>query len=217
MQQAQNSSPLGIPANARDEGHVPIIAPMQIFVLVAPDAPENVKDLQVNSGFYRVLLATDEGLAYTIDKSSDCLFQGTPMNTTLKDTHRILLKTPIGPQEKKDLHTLGALSALFVLVAEVMPMLQLMPMQFQQTMQFCQVNCHLVPLSQQQLLEARNACGILVKQGVIDVCSNNQVDPGKVLNNMTLMYESARDVVGPKPLHVTGGPFADSMMLTFGQ
>jgi hypothetical protein len=56
----------------------------------------------------------------------------------------------------------------------------------------------------------------LVKKSLYARSSDGQLDPGLVLDNMTLMLKSAWDVVG-KPVYVTGGPFAHSMMLTFAQ
>ena len=212
MQQAQNSSPF--PANARDESGVPIIAPMQIFAPVDPDAPTDLKKRQDEKSFYRVMLVGDKGYVYTLDENSHHIFQGAPMNTTLKDTKTIVFKTPIGNEEKEGLRGLGALSALFVLGAEIMPSVRLMPMALQQTMQFCPVNGHLVPLSPQQLRNAQNPCGILVKKSLYARGSDGQLDPGLVLNNMTEMLKRTWDVVG-KPVYVTGGPWAHSMMLTF--
>jgi hypothetical protein len=212
MQQAQNSSPF--PANARDESGVPIIAPMQIFAPVDPDAPTDLKVRQTRDGFYQVMLVGDEGFFHLVAENSNRIFQGAPMNTTLKDTKTIVFKTPIGKEEKEGLRGLGALSALFVLGAEIMPSVRLMPMALQQTMQFCPVNGHLVPLSPQQLLKVQNPCGILVKKSLDARGSDGQLDPGLVLNNMTEMLKRTWDVVG-KPVYVTGGPWAHSMMLTF--
>ena len=212
MQQAQNSSPF--PANARDESGVPIIAPMQIFAPVDPDAPTDLKVRQTRDGFYQVMLVGDEGFFHLVAENSNRIFQGAPMNTTLKDTKTIVFKTPIGNEEKEGLRGLGALSALFVLGAEIMPSVRLMPMALQQTMQFCPVNGHLVPLSPQQLRNVQNPCGILVKKSLYARGSDGQLDPGLVLNNMTEMLKRTWDVVG-KPVYVTGGPWAHSMMLTF--
>ena len=212
MQQAQNSSPF--PANARDESGVPIIAPMQIFAPVDPDAPTDLKVRQTREGFYQVMLVGDEGFFHLVAENSNRIFQGAPMNTTLKDTKTIVFKTPIGNEEKEGLRGLGALSALFVLGAEIMPSVRLMPMALQQTMRFCPVNGHLVPLSPQQLLKVKNPCGILVKKSPDARGSDGQLDPGLVLNNMTEMLKRTWDVVG-KPVYVTGGPWAHSMMLTF--
>ncbi len=81
-------------------------------------------------------------------------------------------------------------------------------------MQLCPVNGHLVPLSPQELHIKQNPCGILVKKSLDARGSDGQVDPGLVLNNMTEMLKRTWDVVG-KPVYVTGGPWAHSMMLTF--
>ena len=212
MQQAQNSSPF--PANARDESGVPIIAPMQIFAPVDPDAPTDLQDIQRSFSFYQVELVCDKGGIFSACQKTNRIFQGAPMNMTLKDTKTIVVSTPIGKKEKDLLHGLGALTSLFVLGKEILPRFRLMPMALQQTMQLCPVTGHLVPLSPKELLNLRNPCGILVKKSPDARGSDGQLDPGLVLNNMTEMLKRTWDVVG-KPVYVTGGPWAHSMMLTF--
>ena len=90
-----------------------------------------------------------------------------------------------------------------------------MPLAAQQRMKFCPVRQQLVPLTTGELAQATHACGMLAQTAMIDVTSGRAaVSPESVVANMHAIYQTAQQVVGPE-LHVTGGPFADSLLLTF--
>jgi hypothetical protein len=92
----------------------------------------------------------------------------------------------------------------------------LMPLALQKRMKLSDhLTPHLTPLTAAELREAKHGCGMLSQTPVLDVCSaDGAVDAISAIANMHAVHAAAQQIVGPD-LHVTGGPFADSLMLTF--
>jgi hypothetical protein len=97
-----------------------------------------------------------------------------------------------------------------------------MPMLLQQRMKLCPLRQQLVPLTGAELRGAQHACGMLTQTPLLSVSQDGEnaqqricsPDPDKALANMRALHDASRKVVGSE-LHVTGGPFAETMFLTF--
>lgn len=193
------------------------IVPMQTFTLCADASSQPELARQMAFTFYKTLLSCGRGLVYTLDTSSNCSFAGMPMARQLPNTHAFVIGAPLGPVETRHLRTLGALQSSFVLgAAQALAHLPpLMPLALQQRMRFCPVRQQLAPLTATELREAKHGCGMLAQTAVLNVAdAAGAAEPNATVANMHALHSAASQIVG-LDLHVTGGPFADSLMLTF--
>jgi hypothetical protein len=173
--------------------------------------------------FYKTMLSCGRGLVYTLDLANGCTYAGMPMSRQLKNTHALVVGAPLGATEALNLRVLGALQSTFVLgAAEALAhMPPVMPLALQQHMSLsapqlgAQLPLQLAPLTPAELREAKHGCGMLAQTAVLDVCSaSDAVDVQAAVANMHAVHVAAQQIVGPD-LHVTGGPFAYSLMLSF--
>jgi len=195
----------------------PSIVPMQTFTLRAEAETQQELARQMTYTFYKTLLSCGDGLVFTLDMKEAAAFAGMPMSRQLQHTPAVVVGSPLDDAELQYLRVLGALQSSFVLpAADALAALPpLMPLAAQQRMKFCPVRQQLVPLTSGELAQATHACGMLAQTAMIDVTSGRAaVSPESVVANMHAIYQTAQQVVGPE-LHVTGGPFADSLLLTF--
>jgi len=193
------------------------IVPMQTFTLRADASSQPELSRQMAFTFYKTLLSCGRGLVYTLDTGSGRAFAGTPMARQLPDTLAFVIGAPLGPVETRLLRALGALQSSFVLGAAqaLAHMPPLMPLALQQRMRFCPARQQLAPLTAPELREAKHGCGMLAQTAVLNVLdAAGAAEPNATVANMHALYGAAKQIVGPD-LHVTGGPFADSLMLTF--
>jgi hypothetical protein len=84
-----------------------------------------------------------------------------------------------------------------------------MPLGLQQRMQMCPVRQKLAPLAPADLSQATHACGILAQTAMLALS-----DEQSIVGNMHAVHDAVQQVVGPH-LHVTGGPFADTLTFSF--
>ena len=189
----------------------PSLVPMQAFSLNTEGTTQEELSRQLRYTFYKTLLACGEGLVYTVDHNATAAFAGMPMCRQLSNTHSIVLGSPLPEAERKKLHVLGALQSLFVLSAEqaIGNLPPFMPLALQQRMQMCPVRQQLAPLAPADLSQATHACGILAQTGMLALS-----DEHSIVGNMHAVHDAVQQVVGPH-LHVTGGPFADTLTFSF--
>lgn len=193
------------------------IVPMQTFTLRAEASSQPELSRQMAFTFYKTLLSCGRGLVYTLDTSAQSVFAGTPMARELANTHPFVIGAPLGAVETRHLRALGALQSSFVLgAAQALAHLPpLMPLALQQRMRFCPMRQQLAPLTAPELREAKHGCGMLAQTAVLSVLdAAGAAEPAATVANMQALHSAASRIVGPD-LHVTGGPFADSLLLTF--
>jgi hypothetical protein len=200
----------------------PSIVPMQAFSLRTEAATEQELARQVAFGFYKTLLSCGRGVVFTLDMANGGAFAGMPMARQLKNTPAIVVGSPIQGAELRNLRVLGALQSSFVLpaadaLANIPP---LMPLALQQRMKLCPMRQQLVPLTPAELRQAQHACGMLAQTALIAVPSETDTQGARAeveehaLANMRALHSATQQVVGPS-VHATGGPFAESVFLTF--
>lgn len=219
LSQAQQAEVLltgGSLALGRDQRSATIV-PMQTFTLRAEAATAKELSRQMAFTFYKTMLSCGRGLVYTLDLANGGTYAGMPMSRQLKNTHALVVGAPLGATETRNLRVLGALQATFVLgAAEALAhMPPVMPLALQQRMKLSALHQQLAPLTAAELREAKHGCGMLAQTPVLDVGSaSGAVDAPAAVANMHAVHAAAQQIVGPD-LHVTGGPFADSLMLSF--
>lgn len=204
----------------------PSIVPMQTFSLRAEASSQEELSRQMAFTFYKTLLACGAGLVFTLDSDGNNAFAGMSMSRRLPGTQAFIAGSPIEGIEQRNLRALGALQASFVLTAAeaLASMPPLMPLAMQQRMRMCHTRKQLVPLTAAELKQAKHACGMLAQTAMLSVNDAGAsqknafaaptASTDRVAANMLALHNAASQVVGPD-LHVTGGPFAETLVLTF--
>ena len=199
---------------AAEQIYTPNLVPMQSFSLSTEGTTQKELSRQLQYTFYKTVLACGEGLVYTVDKTDSAAFAGMPMCRQLNNTHSVVLGSPLLDTERQKLRVLGALQSLFVLSAPqaIANLPPFMTLGLQQRMKMCPVRQQLAPLTPSDLSQATHACGILAQTAMlrVDVLSDTQ----SIVANMHVVHDAVQQVVGTH-LHVTGGPYADTITLSF--
>ena len=204
----------------------PSIVPMQAFCLRAEASTQQELSRQMAFTFYKTLLSCGAGVVYTLDTAGNAVFAGMSMSRELPKTQAIVVGSPIEGVELRNLRALGALQSTFLLTASeaLASMPALMPLVLQQRMRMCPLRQQLVPLTVAELKQARHACGMLAQTAMLSVddprssqengMTARTAPVDRAAANMLALHSAASQVVGPD-LHVTGGPFAETLVLTF--
>ena len=224
---AQNITATALQGNALAAAQMPkgpSIVPMQTFSLQVEANTQDELTRQMAFTFYKTLLSCGAGLVFTLDKKG--AYAGMSMSRKLPDTQAFVAGSPIEGVELRNLRALGALQSSFVLTASeaLTSMPPLMPLALQQRMRMCPVRQQLVPLTHTELKLAKHACGMLAQTAMLSVSDagvlrNNvfaapTASVDRAAANMLALYTAASKVVG-QDVHVTGGPFAETLLLTF--
>jgi len=217
----QTAANVNLTAPATPPG--PSIVPMQAFSLRAEASTQEELSRQMAFSFYKTLLSCGAGAVVTLDKQGSA-YTGMSMSRELPGTRALVVGSPIQGVELRNLHALGALQSCFLLTAAeaLQHMPTLMPLALQQRMRMCQLRKQLVPLTPEELTQARHACGMLAQTALLPVDDTLQQNEfvartasvDCAAQNMMALQSAASQVVGGE-VHVTGGPFAETLMLTF--
>jgi hypothetical protein len=201
----------------------PSIVPMQAFSLRAEASTQQELSRQMAFSFYKTLLSCGAGVVLTLDTAGDGAFAGMSMSRELPGTRALVAGSPIEGVELRNLRALGALQSSFLLTAAetLASMPPLMPLALQQRMRMCPLRQQLVPLTAAELRQARHACGMLAQTAMLSVDATQQngfaartASADRTAANMLALHTAASQVVGAD-LHVTGGPFAETVVITF--
>ena len=194
----------------------PSIVPMQTFTLRAEATTAQELSRQMSFTFYKTMLSCGRGLVYTLDRANGGAYAGMPMSRALPNSLPLVVGAPLGAVETRNLRVLGALQATFVLgAAEALAHLPpVMPLALQQRMKLSALHQQLAPLSTAELRGATHGCGMLAQTPVFDVRGAGGADLQATLQNMHAVQAAAQQIVGAD-LDVTGGAYADTVMITF--
>jgi hypothetical protein len=193
------------------------IVPMQTFTLRAEATTAKELLRQMSFTFYKTMLSCGRGLVYTLDLANGGAYTGMPMSRALPNSHAFVVGAPLGAVETRNLRVLGALQATFVLgAAEALAHLPpVMPLALQQRMKLSTLHQQLAPLAAAELRDAKHGCGMLAQTPVFDVSdADGAVELQATVENMHAVQAAAQQIVGVD-LHVTGGAYADTVMITF--
>ena len=195
----------------------PSIVAVQSFSLRSEAKTQAELSRQMAYTFYKTLLSCGRGLVYTMDLRNGSTYSGMPMSRELASTQALVIGSAVEGEELRNLHALGALQSCFVLPAAeaLASMPPLMPVAMQQRMKLCQLRQQIMPLTPAEMQQAKHTCGMLAQTAAVAVVDSAGVASVEAIAaNMQTLHSAAQQVVGPD-LHVTGGPFADSLLFTF--
>ena len=196
---------------------MPSIVPMQSFTLRAEATTAQELSRQMSFTFYKTMLSCGRGLVYTLDMANGGAYAGMPMSRALPNSLALVVGAPLGAVETRNLRVLGALQATFVLGAAdaLAHMPPVMPLALQQRMKLSTLHQQLAPLSAAELRDAKHGCGMLAQTPVFNVRgAGGAVELQATVQNMHAVQAAAQQIVGAD-LHVTGGAYADTLMITF--